>query len=340
LNPARSERGQQTDQRVSPSRPLSAPKPESFESTTKQLSALLDPCPKTTLVAVPVDQYVVHCQWEIAPADLEAAKRALGVHDNEYWPALQFYDVTDTAQDETVRRPAFSVGIQLGAENWYVRSCSPDHPYRADLVLKGEDGRLAVVARSNVVETPPSAPSIYADEHWLPIRLSPRPLESAPAPPLPIDMSSEVRSQLTALYHEPDRARLESLSPFRLPSEGTEETPGEVPALDAIRETEQPGPPVQSSLPIDMREEVKTLLSRLYSGFEQEPPASSGGPLFLTESRSELAEPRGETVMSGDERVGCVPGTVFLETRPRATAADLTELNEMSFASGLSSSGP
>jgi hypothetical protein len=238
----------------------------------------------------------------------------LGVGEQEYGPVLQFYDVTNAAPDEAALNPSFAVEVQLQVGNWYVRSCGPGRAYRADLALKREDGSFAVMASSNLVQTPPSAPSSYADEHWLPIRLDPRqpenatpvgsPFDLALEPPsgapresagssvcLPIDMREEVRSQLATLYGERER------------------------------NTPEPLLPGQSPLPIDMWEEVGKLLTRLYRELEGEPPALADSPLCME-------KPRIERVFR--------ESTPFLEMKPGAVA-DLTELNERSFASGISS---
>jgi hypothetical protein len=154
---------------------------------------------ETTLVAVPVDPYVVQCQWEVVPADIESARRALGVGEQEFWPVLQFYDVTNATRKEAQRDFSFAVGVQLQAGNWFVRSCAPDRAYRADLALKAEDGRFVVIASSNPVQTPPSAPWSYADEQWLPIRLDPQQPESAtPMRSLALDLAERNERSFTS----------------------------------------------------------------------------------------------------------------------------------------------
>ena len=284
---------------------------------------------------------MVQCQWEIAPADIKSAQRALGVGEHEFWPVLQFYDVTNAAQGEAPREPSFAIDVQLQAENWFVRSCGPDRDYRADLALKAEDGSFKVIASSNPVHTPPSAPSTHADEHWLPIRLAPQPPESANPVRLPIDMREEVRIKLDALYSEqepevpappvpspsplPIEMREEvAAPPVRLPIDMREEVHSKLGALYTEREREVPEPPVpsQTPLPINMQEEVRELFTRLYPGLEAQPPAPTGSPLF----QEEISIPR----------IFREFHAVFPETKPSAIV-DLTERNERSFTSGISS---
>jgi hypothetical protein len=359
-----SARTEQIDPPASPDHHTPAQASEPREPAAEDLSPALIPGGETTLVAVPVDPHVVQCQWEVAPADIEGARRALGVGEREFWPVLQFYDVTNAAQDQAPPEPSFAVQVQLQAGNWFVRSCGPDRAYRADLALKAEDGSFKVIASSNPVQTPPSAPSSHADEHWLPIRMDPQqpvsatpvgsPIDLALEPPsgalsesagsparLPIDMRKEVRSILAALYseREPDEPepplptqtplpadRREEVpeSPVRLPIDMREEVRIKLGALYSEQERDEPEPPLpsQSPLPIDMREEVRELFTHLYPGLEAEPPAPTGSPLFMEETPI--------------ERVFREFHAVFPETKLSAIA-DLTELNERSFTSGISS---
>ena len=289
--------------------------PESERPGSVDLSALLTSGGETNLVVVPVDPYVVHCQWEVAPADIESAQWALGVGEHEFWPVLQFYDVTNAAREEAPREPSFAVEVQLQAGNWFVRSCAPDRAYRADLALKREDGSFAVIASSNPIQTPPSMPSSHADEHWLPIRLDPRqPERATPARP-PINLALE----------PPSGAPSESAaSPVRLPIDMREEVGSKLAALYGEREQDTPEPPApsQSPLPIDMREQVRKLLIQLYPELEGERRALPRSPLFTKETPSE-----------------CVfreLHAVFLDMKSSAIA-DLTERNERSFTSGISS---
>jgi len=102
-----------------------------------------------------------------------------------------------------------------------------------------------------------------------------------------------------------------------------EEVRSKLGTLYSEREGEAPEPPLPSRfpLPIDMQEEVHELFTHLYPELEAE-PAPIGGPVFTQERPS--------------ERVFRAARPFFSETKPTAIA-DLTELNERSFASGISS---
>jgi len=313
VDPLRSE---QADPNRSPVPGVPDGESASIEPASRDGSSELGLSGKSSLVAVPVGPYVVHCQWEAAPADIEGAKQVLGVGEHEYWPVLQFYDVTAGA--EAAVHPSFSVEVKLEAGNWYVYSCCPDRSYRADLTLKAEEGSFTVIASSNLAVTPPSSPSSDADAQWLPIRLPPQPAHPVPSPfssaqqasaAPTIDMSEEVRRTLVALYGEPIREIFVPPSaPSPPPADRKEQGRSESGAFPEPREAEALEPRVQSPLPIDMREEVEGVLRRIYQGLELDPP----------------------------HPVGASAPAVLLRVK-RDAIADLTELNERSFSSGVSS---
>jgi hypothetical protein len=88
------------------------------------------------------------------------------------------------------------------------------------------------------------------------------------------------------------------------------------------RDIAEPPFPSPSPLPLDMREEVRELFPRLYPRLEAEPLGPTGSPLFIEKTPF-------ERVVRGFH-------AVFPETKPSAIA-DLTERNERSFTSGISS---
>jgi uncharacterized protein DUF4912 len=320
-----------SEQRESPEPPLEflAPAPEPRDQLAESEDPLLEtptPAPEppspgpppaepslpesygeTSLVAVPVNPFEVHCQWEVAPADIENARRALGVGHQEFWPVLRIQDAGGAAP--------FDVEIDLEARNWYVRSCAPDQTYRADLALKSEDGSFVVVASSNAAHTPPATPSTRADECWAPIRLDPRPpLEQVPSlapqteslflgerdmakPPgsLPIDMREDVRSMYVALYGDRERKEPELLLPNRV------------------------------VMPIDLGTEVPSELADLYRA-------------------QEYRESERVQAVAADTSASIGFAFETVPRKPSAPAAmksedlfDLTSLNERSFSPGTSS---
>jgi hypothetical protein len=319
-----------SEQRESPERPLEflAPTPEPQDQSSESADPLLEtpkparepqsPTPPpaepslpesygdTSLVAVPVNPFEVHCQWEVAPSDIENARQALGVGHQEFWPVLRIQDVGGPA--------SFEVEIDLQARNWYVRSCAPDQTYRADLALKSEDGSFVVVASSNAAHTPPATPSTHADESWAPIRLDSRPPWNAVPSMPPVGLQDEFLSSGERNMAKP---------PGSLPIDMREDVRSMYVALYGDREREEPELhlPNQVALPIDLRTEVPRELADLYreqeSGDSERVRVVGADATFISEG-----VPHKPATPSATK-----PGDLF----------DLTSLNERSFSPGTSS---
>ena len=298
--------------------PKVAPEPQSSSPPPAEVS-LPESYGETNLVAVPVNPFVVHCQWEVAPADIEKARQALGVGHQEFWPVLRIQDVGGAAPEGASPSGSFDVEVQLQAGNWYVRSCAPDRAYRADLALKSEDGSFVVVASSNAAHTPPATPSTHADECWAPIRLDPRPPQNAVSPTFPVGLQNELSSS-----GEQDMAKPAG----SLPIDMREEVRSTLAALFGDRGREEPKPLLlnQFAVPIDLRNEFPGELADLHleQQYEQSEPgrAMVAAAAFVSKSSAAESDPR----------------------KPAASAArnsgelfDLTSLNERSFSPGTTS---
>lgn len=250
----------------------------------------------STLIATPVDPHVVHCRWELAEEDLEKTKKNLAVDNDEFWPALQFFDVT---ADRTRSSPSFSVDVHLSAGNWFVRCCSPEHMYRADLVIKNENGSFAIVASSNFVRTPPAATSEDVDLDWMPIRLPPTEPKPVTRPPVPARSVPPV--------FEGPAAAIETPVPYPHTQPGT---PMRAAALSSGPPTDQQN---KATEPSELYREIREIVQ----------PVPAGDPIQRLAARERLTE------------VG-LPKPHTCETKP-GQFRDLTELNESSFLSGTSS---
>lgn len=270
--------------------------PSQFRTAARSPHAADSPG-SSTLIAVSVNPYVVHCRWELAAEDLEKAKKILAVDHDDFWPALQFFEVT---ADRTRSSPSFSVDVHLSARNWFVRCCSPEHMYRVDLVIRNEDGSFAIVARSNSVRTPPAATSEDIDLDWMPIRLPPTvPQLVTPAP---------VPQQRIEKEFEGPAAAIETPLPVLVGV--VKEVPGDEPVPHADM---HPGLLAQaaarpSSPPTDQQNKATEP-----SQVQREMPATR-------ERRTEDGLPTPRTSETKPDKVG-----------------DLTELDESSFLSGISS---
>jgi hypothetical protein len=296
--------------------PKPAPQPQSPSPAPAEPS-LPESYGETSLVAVPVNPFEVHCQWEVSPADIENARQALGVGHQEFWPVLRIQDVGAGA--------SYDVEVDLEARNWYVRSCAPDQTYRADLALKSEDGSFVVVASSNPAHTPPATPSTQADESWAPIRLDPRPpLDEVPPMP-PVGAHDE-----SLFFGERDMAK----PPGSLPIDMREDVRSTYVALYGDRERKEPEPflPNQVVPAIDLRTEVPRELVDLYR--EQESGESERVRVVGADATLASASLAFESVLHQKS----VPHKPIIPAEIKSgDFFDLTSLNERSFSAGTSS---
>jgi hypothetical protein len=132
---------------------------------------------RTRLVLLVAGPYRVHAYWEVTPESMARAAAKIEGLAEPYRAVLRFYDAGDRAPTGS-----FDVEVDLQARNWYVDFWSADMNCRADLGLRGNDGRFVELARSNPVRTPRAWPKPELQEHFVLVEPV-RSVEPAPAPP-------------------------------------------------------------------------------------------------------------------------------------------------------------
>jgi hypothetical protein len=115
------------------------------------------------LVLMAVDPYLIYAYWNLTSERIEAAQ-ALFEEDEIEAHVLRFHDITGVDFDGVNCGSSFDLKINLEARKWYVRLWSPERRYCADIGLRGKDGRLVALIRSNLVETPAAWPHVKVDE--------------------------------------------------------------------------------------------------------------------------------------------------------------------------------
>lgn len=133
------------------------------------------------IIALVRDPFWLYVYWEVLPETLGEANRRLGDSDPgrvglaEARLTLRLYDMQDGALDvaEVADSPSqvqvshfWDIEIFERIGNWYIHSGRPDRTYRVDIGVKSPAGLFATIARSNIVHTPPDAPSSRLDEEW------------------------------------------------------------------------------------------------------------------------------------------------------------------------------
>lgn len=102
----------------------------------------------------------LYCYWELRPERLTAARDEL---DGQGWTVLRVHllDEDDNVLD------AWEYGVGEDTLNWYVNTARPGSRFRAELGLRDEGGRFALLVDSNAVTSPQDAPSERWDEEWV-----------------------------------------------------------------------------------------------------------------------------------------------------------------------------
>ncbi len=121
------------------------------ETPPPRLETLPELYGETRIALQEVQPWQAYAYWEIAPEDLERAKRG-GRDPGEI--VIRIYDVTFVIFDEGGARAHFDIDVGRPAGNWYVNLWGPDKSVIADIGLRGPDGQLQTLARSNCVQTP------------------------------------------------------------------------------------------------------------------------------------------------------------------------------------------
>ncbi len=135
----------------------------------------------TRLVMMVVNPYLVCAYWEVSPEKLAAARQE--VRGEAARVVLRFYEVEDGASAGEPPAPWFDVDVDLRPRNWYVDLWSADKTYYAELGLRGDDGQLVPLARSNLIRTPRARPVVKVEEDFMRIEPARQLAELVPPPP-------------------------------------------------------------------------------------------------------------------------------------------------------------
>jgi hypothetical protein len=105
------------------------------------------------LVLLVQDPQHLFAYWELSGDSLDRARRQLSGKADPVLILLR--------DDGSEQRD-----IDLSGGNYYL-AVAPDQTYRAELALRGEDGRLVRIVASNEVHMPRALPSVNNDEEWM-----------------------------------------------------------------------------------------------------------------------------------------------------------------------------
>jgi hypothetical protein len=121
---------------------------------------------KDRLVLMVRDPYWLHACWHLSRHGVERARAAMAQDWHSARPVLRLYEVSQNASSPTAERIVRDIEIHGGVSNWYIDIKDPPRSYRLDVGYVAPNGKLFVLARSNVVTPPKPGSCDSIDEHW------------------------------------------------------------------------------------------------------------------------------------------------------------------------------
>jgi hypothetical protein len=274
---------------------------------------------ETKVVLLPVNPYLAHVYWGIGANDLEEIERVSRQPGERAQPVLRFYDITHPNFDGTSAPSWFDVEIDLRAGKWYVHLQSPAKSYYIDLGLRTEGGGFHRLARSNVAETPRAEPSDKVEESYLLVEEGYRRVETIVPPVKPTDVVGALpEPPWVGEPHRAEEIRPQSQKPRIFPR---------------FKRVVPPAAEVAETLP-----EPPSAGERHHGEEKGQGPKELG--IFRTAVPGEIERKLAELYQRRLwERSGFAPkaGSTGDPQPSGKERADLTELSERNFRTGLSS---
>ncbi len=119
---------------------------------------------KDRVILIVRDAYWLQVYWEITPATVMRARTALEKHWRGARPILRLLEIPrdgGTSDERVVR----DIPIHGGVNHWYIDTQAPHKRWRVAIGYLAPSGRFFMIARSNLVTTPPDN-SGAEDAHW------------------------------------------------------------------------------------------------------------------------------------------------------------------------------
>ena len=141
-------------------------RPSSAVSSFQESLELASEYGETRIRLLVRDPYWTHAYWEVTAQ----ARREIESRTGRSWQGLRkvlrVYDVTGVSFTGFNAHRSFDVEINDPADHWYLQVGRPDRAWCVDLGVITGTGEFILIARSNIVHTPPDAPSSVIDEAW------------------------------------------------------------------------------------------------------------------------------------------------------------------------------
>jgi hypothetical protein len=121
---------------------------------------------KDRLVVMVRDPYWLHAYWELTRQGVTRAQAAMGQDWHTARPVLRLMEISGGGTRSPGESLARTIEIHGGVNNWYIDVTDPPKSYRVDIGYQSASGKFFLLARSNIVHTPPAGSSDSLDENW------------------------------------------------------------------------------------------------------------------------------------------------------------------------------
>lgn len=120
------------------------------------------------IVLLARDPWWVFAYWEIRKDKEEDIVRKIeSAGDSPDRTILRIYDITNINFNGKNANSFFDIDLKGLASNWYINVGNPGRSWVVDIGIVSKKGNFYVLARSNVIKTPPFGMSDQLDAEWM-----------------------------------------------------------------------------------------------------------------------------------------------------------------------------
>ncbi|MDN3512660.1 MAG: DUF4912 domain-containing protein [Candidatus Jettenia sp.] len=119
------------------------------------------------IVLMARDPSYLFTYWEIRKDVIDTVLSTLGTLARNAKMVLRVYDVTNTIFNGNNANTCFDIEIPAGAQSWYIYADKPNTSFCVDIGFLTPNGTFRILARSNIIRTPPAGVSEVIDREWM-----------------------------------------------------------------------------------------------------------------------------------------------------------------------------
>ncbi len=118
------------------------------------------------IVLIVRDSYWLQATWEVCRASVQRAAASMAEHWHTARPIIRVLRITDGAGANATEQWVRDISIHGGVNTWYIDVDKPPSRFRVVVGYLSAAGKLFVIARSNLVQTPMPGACDQIEGHW------------------------------------------------------------------------------------------------------------------------------------------------------------------------------